>query len=398
MKKLSFTLLLYFIFLSSNAQNITTIDLAQAKFGEIPANTIFDEIEIIPLELHEDGLLNANSTFYFNDKYIIGLRTLRGAYLFDRKTGSFIREASSIGQGPDEYNGRFFTRSGFDEKNNILFTSDNNARGKSWKGINIETNKIDLNIKISLQNNHDEDFSATAPWLIKDNIYVSFCNNWTGKDKVRLIVFDKNGNLLKKYPNYLEYIDVNLYALPAYDGIFYYYNGMTYFKEVNYNDTVFRVDEKEMSPHIIFDLGDKQPSYYNRNNSDYNSGKYFINFVHETDLFILFSFSYYKETLNTPYGKTESNPSIHTGYYDKKSKQTYISSTSDLKKSGYVIPGIPVSFRPLYINKNKQMIAKIDAEELYKYKDNIDQKYKHLFQNIKDDDNPIVIIARMRMY
>ena len=37
------------------------------------------------------------------------------------------------------------------------------------------------------------------------------------------------------------------------------------------------------------------------------------------------------------------------------------------------------------------MIAQIDPEELMKYKDKIDPKYKNLFQNIQEDDNPIVI-------
>ena len=395
MKKLFSIFSTFFLFLAINAQNITYIDLTHAKFEEVSSNRIFDEIEYIPLETHKDGLLNMRSTYYLTDKYIIGVNFLKGTYLFNRKTGAFIREVSSIGQGPNEYNGFIYNRSGFDENNNIIFSSDN-VRGKSWKGINVETNKVELNIKLSLQKNDDEKYTATAPWLIKDDIYISFCNNHTGNDKVRLIVFDKNGNIIKKYPNYLEYINSNAFALPGNNGIFYRFNKRTFFKEWSYNDTIFCVDENNMSPHIIFKSGNKQPSYYHQMNADYNKEKYLINFVHESNSFVLFSFAYDTETNKSPYGEIVSKSSVHTGYYDKKSKQVFISSTPDYKKSGYTINGMPVRFYPISINGNNEMVAIINPEELVKNKELIDSKYQHLFRNIQEDDNPILIIAKLK--
>jgi len=185
--------------------------------------------------------------------------------------------------------------------------------------------------------------------------------------------------------------------MPFNPGIFYYYNEQTYFKECNYNDTVFRVDDKNMTPHIIFRLGNKQPSYYYQDFAENNKGKYLINFVSESDSYIVFNFSYFTETQRGLEGETiGKNFARHTGYYDKKSKQVFISSTSDFKKPGYAAPGFPISFYPISINKGKEMIAKIDPEELMKYKDRIDPKYRHLFQNIKEDDNPIVIIAKLK--
>ena len=394
MKILSFAIILFFMFLALNAQNITNIDLTQVKFEEVPADRIFEDIKFVPLETHKDGLLTMKSTFYLTDKYIVAVTFLKGAYLFDRETGAFVREVSSFGQGPDQYQGFIYHRSGFDEKHNILFANDP-PFGKTWKGINIETNKVESIFKKSLPEN-DKSFSATAPWLIKDNIYVSFCNNRTGKDKIRLIVFDSDGNIIKKYPNYLEYDKGGSMSMPADNGIFYYYNERTYFKEWNYNDTVFCVDEKSMLPHIVFKLGNKQPSYYHQNNSNYNKGKYLINFVHESNTFILFSFTYYTEIVNILGETSGENISLHTGYYDKKSKQTYISSTRDYKKSGYAVTGVPVSFSPISINKSNEMVALINPEELIMYKDRIDSKFKHIFRNIQEDDNPILIIAKLK--
>jgi len=386
--------LFFTLFLTLNAQNVIHIDLTQAKFGETPANKIFEEIRYIPLETHKGGLLKVNSaSYYLTDKYIIAMNRFKGAYLFDRETGKFIREISSFGQGPNEYSGILYNEYGFDEKNNILFATD----AGSWKCINIETNKVESTIKRPKSDNNIDNFRSEAPWLINNDKYVSFSNNKTGKDKIRLIIFNKEGTVLKKYPNYLEYDkDPANGSWPGYPGIFYNYKGKVYFKEWFYNDTVFSVDENGMIPNIIFKLGNKQPSYYHQMNADYNKGKYRISFVHESDSFILFNFSQYTETVKVGYETAGKNASDYTGYYDKKSKQVYISSTPDLKQSGYIAPGISMNFIPMVINKNNEMVATIDPAELIKSKEKIEPEYKHLFKDMQEDDNPILIIAKLK--
>ena len=314
------------------------------------------------------------------------------------ETGSFIREVSSFGQGPNEYTGSIFDSYGFDEKNDIIFTGDSHY--ESCKGINLETNNVELIVKKPLIENANERIHTSAPWLIKDDTYISFCNNRTGKDKIKLIVYDKEGSIMKQYPNYLEFHKGESRTNQVSPGIFYYYKGLTYFKEMFYNDTVFSVDENNLAPHIIFKLGNKQPSYYHRMANDNTKGKYLINFVNESNSFVLFNFIYYTETetMRGPMGSESiaKDRLTHTGYFDKKTKQVYISSSPDYQKSGYILTGLPVGFLPISINKNKEMIAHIDPEELIKYKEKIDPQYKHLLQNIQEDDNPIVVIAKIK--
>ena len=409
MKAVLFTIFSLVMFCTITAQSITQIDLTKAKFGQIPASIIFEEIKYVPLETHPDGLLNIKvATYYLTDKYIIAMNFLGGAYLFDRETGKFIREVSSFGPGPDEYRGPLYNRYGFDEKNNILFATDAGPYSKVWKCINIESNKVESTIHKPLGDNNNVGFdkeapwllSVQAPWLLKEKIYISFCNNRSGKDKIRLVVFDKEGTVIKAYPNYLEYKDPNRNRIPASCGIFYYFDEHTYFKEVCYNDTVFRVDENSMSPHIIFNLGNKQPSYYHQQDAEFNKGKYLITFVSESSSFIVFNFSYYTETVKfSGLGETitdSKNNTLYTGYYDKKSKQAFISSTPDYKQSGFSAIGLPVSFHPVSINKNKEMITCIDPAELMKNKDRIEMKYRHLLQDMQEDDNPIVVIAKLK--
>jgi len=405
MKILPFTLIWYVMFITLHAQNITTIDLTKAKFGEVPASRIFEDVKYIRLETHKDGLLNVNwAHFYLTDKFIVAINGFSPVYLFDRETGAFVREVSSKGRGPDEYLSHFYLSYGFDETNNTIFTrddskvnSDNVVVTRSWKCINILTNKVESIFYAPLSENNQEIFAIHAPWFIKENVYISYCNNISGKNRVKLVVFDKEGNLIKKYPNYAEYEKKKSISMPAMSGIFYYYHGQTYFKEHNYIDTVFRVDEYSMSPHIVFKLGNKQPSYYHQNNGNYNKEKYLIRFVYESDSFVLFNFYYYTETITNYFGEvTGINGTTHTGYYDKKSKQAYISSTPDYKKSGYAATGLPISFYPTVMNKNNEMITKIDPALLWQHKDKIDPKYRQLFQDIQEDDNPIVVIAKLK--
>jgi len=247
-----------------------------------------------------------------------------------------------------------------------------------------------------LSEDNNGGYSIYAPWSFNDSLYISYCNNVTGKDKIRLIIHDKEGTVLKKYPNYLEYKndtgDLNAFN----NGIFYNYNDRTYFKEFNYNDTVFCVNETEMSPHIVFKLGDKQPSYYDQNNVDRLMGKYLISLVYESTSFILFNFSHHPEIIKIADFKSLGIGTVHTGYYDKKSKQVFISSSPALERSGgYTISGIPASFYPISINKSNEMIGKMDPMELLANKERISSKYIDIFKNIQEGDNPIVIIAKL---
>ncbi|WP_148373072.1 6-bladed beta-propeller [Bacteroides bouchesdurhonensis] len=197
MKILLTIIISFMIFLNSGAQNVTSVDLTKSKFKETNAEEIFEDVKIIPLETHKDGLLKKYCTYYLTDKYIIAAGFLQRAYMFDRETGAFIREVSSLGQDPDEYTGFIYHKCGFDEKNGILFASIGAYTSKWWRCINIETNKMESNLKKPLSENSSEFLSVCAPWFVKNDTYVSFCNNRTGKDKVRLVVYRKDGTVIQ---------------------------------------------------------------------------------------------------------------------------------------------------------------------------------------------------------
>ncbi|MDR2146834.1 MAG: 6-bladed beta-propeller [Tannerella sp.] len=416
MKKLFYINLLFIIFRISGAQDTIYVDLENPTYEEIPASRIFEKIEYIPLETPQDERLKKDvvimndeikveslkithlkkglTKFHVTDRYIVALASF-DAYLFDR-TGRFVRQISSQGKGPDEYG---FRTVGFDGETNMVYAEDGGSN--ILKCINIETNKVESIVKkpiriksnkeavtkISFSKKEDNFYAISAPWRIKENRYIGFNNNTTGKDATKLIVFDKDGNIIKAFRNYLEYEDITL-EIPMQNGIFYIYDQKTYFKEFLYNDTVFQVDEKNATPHIVFRLGDKQPSYSYREDEEYNRGKIFITYVYENSLYVVFNYFIYNEFSFRP-------DVVHTGYYDKKNRKTHVSLNPD-HKSGYKLDGIPARFYPTNHNGLGELTGEIFPEELTKHKDEISAENQDLFMNLRENDNPIVIVGKLK--
>lgn len=377
-------MLIFFIFMTFTllGQNVINIDFAKAKHEKVDVSRLYDQIEYVPLELSPKALIKIkNATYYLSDKYIIAVNFFVGAYLFDRKSGKFIREVSKFGSGPKEYTFRMVNYYGFDETNKILFADEWNK----WKGFDINSNEVALTIKKPAYKSQKNNLTIYSPWILSKDKYVSFVNNQTGKDAVKLVIYNKEGVVLKSYSNDKQYKDVN-HEKPFDYGIFYNYKKVTYFKEVGYNNTVYSVSEKGLIPHIVFNLGSKEPSYMNREEKNYNKDKFFIDFVHETDSYVFFN--YY--TLDDYY----SQRVYYTGYFDKKSKQTYICNNGK-EKSGYYKSNLPPMI-PRYITGKGEMLFIIDPSELIEYREkgkNTDKKIQQIVANVNEDDNPIIVLA-----
>jgi len=383
--KLRWWLLIAFTFMmfSLVGQHVVNIDLTKAKHVKVEINKLYDRIEYVPLELSPKALIKIKSaSYYLSEKYIIAMNFFVGAYLFDRKSGKFIREVSRFGSGPKEYTFRMINYYGFDEVNNILFADD----WSKWKGFNINTNEVATIIKKPTYKNKKKNLTIYSPWRLGKDKYASFVNNMTGNDPVKLVIYNKDGVVLKSYSNDKHYKDVNN-ERPFDYGIFYNYKNVTYFKESGYNSPVYSVSEKGMFPHIIFNLGNKEPSYLNREEKNFNKDKFFIDFVHETDSYVLFNYyilpDYYSQRI------------YYTGYFDKNNKQTYICDNGK-ENSGYYKSNLPPML-PRYITSKGEVMFIIDPSELIEYRDKerkTDNKIQPLLATIKEDDNPIVVIAR----
>jgi hypothetical protein len=366
---------------------ILTINLENATVEPISANEIFSSVEYVFLEtLPECLLIDGRSTVYATDKYIVAhnMRLKHGAYLFDRQTGKFLYEIGKPGQGPDEYT-QLRSRPFYDKEE--LFYVIGNYR---WLGIDIHSNKV---VERVFKPIHDNEFHSEENFLLPhiDNIYkmdsshyIAYTINDTGDFPYLLAIFDKDGGVVKTYPNHQKYKDYQ-HLWYGFEGHFYDYKNQVYFKEYWYNDTIFQVNVDTIIPHIAFDLGKRKPDYYEMENASKNLDCYWITFVQETDRYLFFNYKY-------------NQLDFQDGFYDKKTKKTRVSSSKSeifrgyIPKEDYYPP-----FHILNINKSGEAVGMITASDMSLFmSEHEDVKFPEKLRNLKEDDNPIVAIAKLK--
>ena len=349
----------------------------------IQTENLFSRIEYIFLETLPECLLKEdNMDVSITDKYIIAnnkhLEGGGGAYLFDRKTGEFLYEIGKKGQGPGEY--QVILSYPFNEKYELFYVNSYFQR----IGIDINTNKeVERVFKTVSKDSLNQMMPGSLRFSI-DNIFkmdslhfIAYINNNTGNDTCLLVIFDKEENIIKTYPNHQKYKIYEENMFPFDPGHFYSFNNQLFFKEYYYNDTVFRVCLDTIIPHIIFDLGKKKPDYSERQNRDkLNWDCYWINYVFETTKYIFFSFDYH---------------GYYEGYYNKDNGE-YVASLGYVHENDHY-PTIYISS----INQHEEVIGITTATKMIEYvKKNKQAEYPEKFYSLKEDDNPIVVIATLK--
>lgn len=366
--------------------NPIIIDFAKSK-ESVSMSLLFDKVEYVPLETTKKCLLKPISEYYLTSKYVIGLDVFYNTYLFDRKTGKFIREIGREGGGPEEYSRYMVYHNGLDEERNIIYADDHNK----WKGYNLETGKMVDIIKKPLWKG--ELLSVFAPWRIGSDKYMACTSNRTGTEKTELLVFDKKGSVSKNYSYMLFYDNIKTDEVLSGHDYFYKYQGKDYFYEAGFTDTVYEITGKELLPHIIFHTGNKSDAYKRHEDLQYVSNQKFLLWTEETSRFIFFQ-----------YGIGYSMSTIYNGVYDKKDKQLYISQKKNVCEShyGFVndMDGL-TSFVIKGISAKGELFAALDSEILSDFIEvygtsKMTEKGKKLVANLKEDDNPIIVIATLK--
>lgn len=213
------------------------------------------------------------------------------------------------------------------------------------------------------------------------------------REKTELLVFDKKGNVSKNYSHTLFYDDIRPNEELRGHKLFYKYQGKDYFYEAGFTDTVYEITGKELLPHIIFHTGNKSDAYKRHEDLQYVSNQKFLLWTEETSRFIFFQ-----------YGIGYSMSAIYNGVYDKKDKQLYISQKKNVCEShyGFVndMDGL-TSFVIKGISAEEELFAALDSEILSDFIEvygtsKMTEKGKKLVANLKEDDNPIIVIATLK--
>jgi len=364
------------------SQQIPVLNLSSAI--EHPENiTLSDFVEsitYIPLTTTYDCLVDKNPKVYVTKEYIVTVTRLR-CLVFNRKNGEFIREIGRYGRGPEEFRS---TRGFINDQipacyltrwngNLVKYTMDGVFRGN----INIPGYKDSFDSP-SLPMNYS---------FINDSIIVCDFLIATGTESNSLMIFNENGKVLKIIPNRNILKTKQNFVLRTGEMSFHHFNNNLFFQSM-YNDTVFQISLDKIIPSFILNRRKHSPPFESK---WWSYGKQLqANFISqplysENKRFITFNFYLSKNK--------------YFALYDKSLKLLkVIDNNSGIKND---IDGfINITFDSM--NSEGELIGLIQANELVNWIEKNPEKFKvpnpglQKLQNIKMEDNPIIVIAKYK--
>lgn len=153
-------------------------------------------------------------------------------------------------------------------------------------------------------------------------------------------------------------------------------------------DTAYLITEKALIPHFAIRTGNKPFGKSKEENSV--AGKKILRFVRETSRYVFFH-----------YGIGHYANGLFSGYYDKQTKQVYITLSSKYEGNhGFQndIDGLSL-FTPRHINEKQEVIGSLIPEEILEHVErngvsSLSLRARALVKNMQEDDNPVVVIAQ----
>jgi len=393
--------------------DLLTIDVEKAFNNpcDIFLSDFAEEIEYIPLETIRECVIDRWLNVFATDRYIVAI-AFRQYYLFDRKTGKFIREIGRYGPGPNEYGG---TTSAvpFDEERHTIRASLFDAQ----KGIEYD---LDGNVVRSLNFPPMTKEQKYHMWWgivpLDDKYLVTYAMNHSGNEPYKLIVFDEKGIIYSRFLNHHTYEKnpkrAGSFSLEA--QVFYKWKNNVFFYE-NCVDTLFQVTKDEIIPYYHFHLGKYNPPYSEKDNLPWGNPQpgdispfgdnrmrdnfFYFETINESEKILFFSFMYGKRNPITRFQPR------YFGYYDKELYITKISKIDQMEISP-VINDLH-DFAPLHpnrwsINKSGEMVAYMEAGDIEEWFEEHPDKAKKLPEHLKklskltSEDNPVVVIVKLK--
>lgn len=349
--------------------------------AEVPLSSFAESITYIALETREDVLIDGYPGFYLMDDYIISV-TYSQVYLFDKETGSFLKELKAYGQGPDDFK-QALPFMNANEQQQVVYVKDNR------------------NLTLGLDVNGDTRLSFKSPWgagnwvtnyaQLTDELMVGYQPNYNCKSEVKLVIFNKEGEIMKVFPNHLtcEIPDPNTISLDFGEGAFYRWKNEVGFKEA-YNDTLFMVTADSLITKAVFKSGSYGIRYEDKKRVQrVSEDHYFISKLDESENYLFFELAFR--------GKQFS------GYFDKRTGQTQLAKNQSVKHQAFqndLDDFIP--FRLNYATDEGLLVGHMEAPDVLDWMKKHPQKASQLPENLKrisqpgEEDNPIIMLVKLK--
>ena len=359
----------------------TIIDLVSAfeNKATLKLSSIASSVEYITLESSRKAILGGGARIFVSDSFIVSFGHKK-IDLFNRKNGKHIREIGKYGRGPNEFESVQHVEV-FDELTHTI-------RARGWDFM-IEYNKEG---KVIRRFKKPEDLKNANPY--KDNIFVGYFMNRRGNEPRKIGFYNiENGQWIKTFPNYLRCDPKSSVGINGYEGWFYRFNDELRFKET-FNDTIFAVDLNRLQPRYIFDAGQFKPPYRIK---EYYKNYYTVHGpIIESSLFLFFKFVHKRIGYCAVYDKQNNNCRISESTFPIRT----LSATKIRAFENDIDNFLP--FYPMSINRNNELISAIPAYETHRWFQENPEKAAKLppelqkLKNIKETDNPVVMIAKLR--
>lgn len=366
------------------------IDPKNKTTGDLKLSDLVESVEYIPLETKDECLISVNSyyqTFDVSDNYILLFSSqLNTVYLF-RRNGKFVCQVGRQGQGPAEY--LWASNVYIDEAQGQVIICD--RRKTLFFGLNGK------HIKSISTIIHDD-------WQLQyfDNKFLTGLSSGILKDidTCTYKIWDRDFNLINEGVNYVPVTPVGNWAsgritfatfgVPI---VSYKYKGRPHMRESSLNDTLYMVDEKDnIVPKYVIDEGKYKVTPEMKADRDlwnrvrHDGSIIGVVSILETELYLMpyyeqISYSYYnKQTKKLLYFDSKDGiPDDYLGgiaFWPKK-------QINNLWCRFYNAPELLEAFE-----KQKKLTPKGDAKTI--------QKVKSLMKKLDTEDNPVLIIAKVK--
>ena len=387
----------------------TIIPLASTvgNYNILNLSEFVTEIKYIPLETNDSVLIGQKIlNIIYEDEEILVLdvsfSNKNNCYLFDNN-GKFSCKIGEMGQGPNDY----LHINSISKLKNLIYLMDwnkiliYNSSGNLVKNINLQSNK-----------NYNESSGPNIIPLKKETFVanvISVSNYYP-----TAYLFENNLSMIKttkEYPHNTKYKKQKTAGYSSSElGIIYSFkDDVRIFRGIN--DTIFTIGQNtEIKEAFILEMGKYRTplSYYEANFDDKKNydGK-FISLVNIYEslhhLFISFNFGNYAlepfEATDPVFGGQYIKYDVY-GVFEKSTGGLSLMRQPIKGKFGFKnnIDNGPVIW-PHYITSNNELVTYISPEEFIEYyekTENPSPRMTEIAKKLKIDDNPIVIIAKLK--
>ncbi len=390
--KISFLIFLTYLSVQCSSKNedntdVQVVDLAgaykQQKQSSAGISFFSDsEIEYIQLRAPEEIIINEDFLRVYADKEFIILIGYKQMFLFDRKSGEFIREIGQFGKGPYEYRATLHNNT-YDYSRKVLIA-------RQWN----RKIFIEYNVKGEVMANPsftcpEIGFFMGQPNHFKDSIYVLYYSKMPENNHQRLKLIDTQCNIMKTYNRAIRSEDGSR-AIIGFSVFYKHQDDLMFFEE--YCDTLFQVTEENLIQRFVFGLGEFEPSYEKQFDSGYLTGDerkkdFHINNLFESKRYLFIRFSY------DEYGFWQA-------VYDKKKKIVLMQGD----EQGYdndIDNFVPLKYATS-VNNDNELIGFIEAYNVVAWFETHPEKAAKLpvhlkkLKYLKPTDNPVIMIADLK--